>query len=116
MRWPRSVVDRGEVTIRIQRVLTVGPPAGPVEATAFDDAAPSDRRNGTVDSVGPRPVPTSRQRVSAASLLMLVNGALAGVASVYATTRSVVITLIAGVIGVLVALLAMVFGHCDDAN
>jgi hypothetical protein len=69
-----------------------------------------------VDSVGPRPVSASRRRVGAASLLMLLNGTLAGVASVYATTRSVVITLIAGVMGVLLALLAMVFGHCDDAS
>jgi uncharacterized membrane protein len=69
-----------------------------------------------VDSVGPRPVSTSRRPVSAASLLTLVNGTLAGVASVYATTRSVVITLIAGVIGALLALLAMVFGHCGDAS
>jgi hypothetical protein len=69
----------------------------------------------TVHSVRPHPASTSR-RVSAAGLLALINGALAGIASVYATTRSVVVTLIAGVIAVLLALLTMVFGHCGDAS
>jgi hypothetical protein len=54
--------------------------------------------------------------VSAASLLTLVNGTLAGVAGVYATTRSVVITLIAGVTAVLLALLTMIFDHCGDSS
>jgi hypothetical protein len=47
---------------------------------------------------------------------MLLNGTLAGVATVYTTRHSVVVTLIAGVAGVLLVLLTMVFGHCDDAN
>jgi hypothetical protein len=69
-----------------------------------------------VDSVAPRPMPTARRRVSAASLLTLVNGSLAGVASVYATTRSVVITLIAGVTAVVLALLTTIRDHCDDSG
>ena len=64
-----------------------------------------------MDSVTRRPVPASRRRMSAASLLTLVNGTLAGVASVYATTHSVMITIIAGATGILLALLIMIFGH-----
>lgn len=64
-----------------------------------------------MDPSAPGPVPPSRRRVSAVGLLTLVNGALAGVASVYATTRSVMITVIAGVTGVLLALMVMIFGR-----
>jgi hypothetical protein len=38
----------------------------------------------------------------------LVNGVLAGVASVYATTRSITITVIAGVTAVVLAVLVMI--------
>jgi len=44
-------------------------------------------------------------------VLTLVNGALAGIGSVYATTRSVMVTLIASVIAVILAALVLLLAR-----
>jgi hypothetical protein len=67
-----------------------------------------------VDNVGLRPVSTSRPCASTADLLMLVNGTLAGVTGVYAVTRSVLITLIAGMAAVLLALVSAIVVKSGD--
>lgn len=59
---------------------------------------------GQAPSPGPPPSP---RRWSPGGLLTLVNGVLAGVGSVYATTRSVTITVIAGVTAIALATLMM---------
>lgn len=63
-----------------------------------------------MDPAAPDSAPSSR-RMSTAGLLTLVNGALAGVASVYVTTRSEMVTVVAGVTGVLLALVTLTFGR-----
>jgi hypothetical protein len=54
----------------------------------------------------PRP---PRGRPNSAALLAVVNGALVGVGSVYLTTHSVLITLIAAAAAVMLATLAVIF-------
>lgn len=50
-----------------------------------------------------------RRRPSAGAILTLVNGALAGVASVYVGTHSVLITIIAAAVAVVLAVLVLAF-------
>jgi hypothetical protein len=54
------------------------------------------------------PVPPPRQHWSPGGVLALVNGVLAGVGSVYATTRSVTITVIAGLMATALAALMLI--------
>jgi len=49
----------------------------------------------------PPPADTQRRRPGAGTLLTLVNGVLAGVGSVYVSTHSVLITVIAGIMAIL---------------
>lgn len=51
--------------------------------------------------------PPPQRRLGAGMLLTLVNGALAGVGSVYVGTHSVLITVIAGVTAILLAAMVM---------
>lgn len=53
--------------------------------------------------------PPPRQRPGAGMLLTLVNGVLADVGGVYASTRSVPVTVIAAVMAVVVVALVLVF-------
>ena len=55
-------------------------------------------------SAGP---PPARRRHDTGGLLNLLNGALAGVGGVYLATHSVVVTIIAGVVAVVLAALAV---------
>jgi hypothetical protein len=49
------------------------------------------------------------RRPSAGALLTLVNGALAGVGSVYVGTQSVLITVIAAVVAIVLAVMVLAF-------
>lgn len=61
--------------------------------------------NAASGSAAPAGSPPPPHRVGPGGLLTLVNGVLAGVGSVYATTRSLPITLIAGITAVVLAAL-----------
>jgi hypothetical protein len=58
---------------------------------------------GTTDSAAQDESRAPRTRWDASSLLALVNGVLAGIGSVYVTTRSVPITVVAGSAALLLA-------------
>ena len=53
----------------------------------------------------PPPADTPRRRPGAGTLLTLVNGVLAGVGSVYVSTHSVLITVIAGIMAILLTVI-----------
>ena len=67
---------------------------GPVPASAPPASSP--------------PLPP-RRRPSAGTLLTLVNGVLAGVGGVYVSTHSVLITVIAGVMAIVLAVMVLIF-------
>jgi hypothetical protein len=50
-----------------------------------------------------------RGRLDSGGLVGVVNGGLAGVGGVYATTHSVVITVVAGVVAIVLALMVLLF-------
>ncbi len=60
-------------------------------------------------SAPPAGSPPPRRRLGAGALLTLVNGVLAGVGGVYATTHSVLITIIAGVMTIALAAMMLIF-------
>ena len=53
--------------------------------------------------------PPPRRRLGAGALLTLVNGVLAGVGSVYVGTHSTLITVIAGAMAIVLAVMVLVF-------
>jgi hypothetical protein len=59
-----------------------------------------------------RPVPArrppARRRHDAAALLNLINGALASVGGVYLATRSIVVTIVAGIVATVLAVLLVI--------
>lgn len=59
----------------------------------------------------PHPGAPSPQRPAAGALFTLVNGVLAGIAATYATTHSVMITVIAGITAIVLALLVLIFSR-----
>jgi hypothetical protein len=76
-----------EGTIIVPTVVPVPPPASP---TNF-------------------PTPPHRPRPGAGTLLTVVNGVLAGIGSIYASTHSILITIIAGVMAVALAAAVLIF-------
>jgi hypothetical protein len=65
-----------------------------------------------VDNVVPAAPPTGSRpprRPSAGAVLTLVNGALAGVGSVYVGTHSVLVTVIAAAVAVVLAVMVLAF-------
>jgi hypothetical protein len=56
-----------------------------------------------------RPVPPPRRRLGAGALLTLVNGVLAGFGSVYVGTHSILITVIAAAMAVVLSAVVLVF-------
>jgi len=75
-------------------------------------------RTTTVHNVVPVPTPASptsspapppRRRPGAGTLLTLVNGVLAGIGGVYASTHSILITVVAGVMAIALAVAVLIF-------
>ena len=71
------------------------------EGITVDNAVPG------APAAPPASSPPQQRRPGAGTLLTLVNGALAGVGSVYIGTHSVLITVIAGVTAILLAAMVM---------
>lgn len=67
--------------------------------------------HASTDAPASTPPATPPRRAGSASILTLVNGVLAGIGAVYATTRSVTVTLIAGVIAVVLAGLVLILAR-----
>jgi hypothetical protein len=65
----------------------------------------------TPSSATASPPTPPRRRGSPGGVLTLINGALAGVGAVYATTQSVTVTVIVGVIAVVLAALVLLLGR-----
>jgi hypothetical protein len=61
----------------------------------------------------PHPAPPtgspSPPQPSAGTVLTLVNGVLAGIGGTYATTHSITITVIAGIMAIVLALMVLIF-------
>ncbi len=55
------------------------------------------------------PYPQQRRRPSAGTLLTLVNGVLAGVGGVYVSTHSVLITILAVLVAIVLAAMVLIF-------
>lgn len=62
-----------------------------------------------VPAAPPASSPPSRRRPGAGVLLTLVNGVLAGVGSVYVSTHSILITVIASATAVVLSVMVLVF-------
>jgi hypothetical protein len=50
-----------------------------------------------------------RDRIGTGGLVAVVNGGLAGVGGVYASTHSIVVTIVAGLLAIVLALMVLVF-------
>jgi hypothetical protein len=66
-----------------------------------------------VDDIVPVPAPAGspqppRRRLSVGTVLTLVNGVLAGIGGVYATTHSITITVIASVVAIALAAMVLI--------
>jgi hypothetical protein len=55
------------------------------------------------------PTPPPRRRPNAGTLLTLVNGVLAGIGGIYASTHSILITLIAWAMAITLAVAVLIF-------
>jgi hypothetical protein len=86
-------------TLAVERALA----ALSTEGITVDNAVPG------APAAPPASSPPPRRRPGAGTLLTLVNGVLAGVASVYVGTHSVLITVIAGITAVLLAAMTLMF-------
>jgi hypothetical protein len=68
-----------------------------------------DNTVATPDHATPEPpASTTQRRVSAGTILTLVNGVLAGVGGVYVGTRSVLITVTAAVVAIALAAMVLI--------
>jgi hypothetical protein len=78
-------------------------PGASPEGISVNNAVPA------APAAPPASSPPPRRRPGAGALLTLVNGVLAGVASVYVGTRSILVTLIAAAVAIVLAVLVLAF-------
>ena len=77
--------------------------------------APWRRDHQAVDNVAPTPAQATgspqppHRRPGAGALLTLVNGVLAGIGGVYVSTQSIMITIIASVVAMVLAAMVLTF-------
>jgi hypothetical protein len=69
-------------------------------------ASPSASSETSSESL---PTPPARRRPGPGAIVTVVNGVLAGIGGVYASTHSILITIVAGVMAIVLAVAILIF-------